>query len=149
VRAVLRHHTPPLLRLLAARDRLHDECDDVPALSTLARDAGLSRAHFIRSFTRAFGRSPHDYLIELRMERAKRALARGESVTEVCFAVGYESLGTFSRTFAERVGRSPRAWQRDARLALPSAELWPAIWVPGCFLGRLSTFGEALARAGL
>lgn len=93
-----------------------------------------------------FGRSPRDYLIELRMDRAKRALARGESVTEVCFAVGYESLGTFSRTFAERVGRSPRAWQRDARLVLPSAELWPAVWIPGCFLARLSTFGEALER---
>lgn len=135
--------TPPLHRLLAARDRLHDEIVDAPALATLARDVGLSRAHFIRSFTQVFGRSPRDYLIELRMDRAKRALARGESVTEVCFAVGYESLGTFSRTFAERVGRAPRAWQREARLVLPSAELWPAVWVPGCFLARFSTFGEA------
>jgi AraC-like DNA-binding protein len=141
--------TPPLHRLLAARDRLHDEIVDPPALATLARDVGLSRAHFIRSFANVFGRSPRDYLIELRMERAKRALARGESVTEVCFAIGYESLGTFSRTFAERVGLAPRAWQKEARLVLPSAELWPAVWIPACFLARLSTFGEALERRGV
>jgi AraC-like DNA-binding protein len=140
---------PSLHRIVAARDRLHDDIVGAPALDTLARDAGLSRAHFIRSFTRVFGRSPRDYLIELRIDRAKRALARGESVTEVCFAVGYESLGTFSRTFAERVGRAPRAWQKDARLVLPSAELWPAVWVPGCFLTRLSTFGEAHGRPGV
>jgi AraC-like DNA-binding protein len=138
---------PPatLRRLLRARDRLRDAPAIVPTLPELAADANMSRAHFLREFARAFGRTPKDYVIDLRLEHAKRALARGASVTEACFDVGYSSLGTFSRTFADRVGVSPRAWQRRVRTVLPSAELWPAVWIPGCFLQHYtpSTFGEA------
>jgi AraC-like DNA-binding protein len=111
---------------------------------SIRRACGASWAHFLRSFADAFGAPPHEYLTRIRMDQAKRALARGDSVTEVCLAVGYSSLGTFSRTFAARVGASPRAWQRRAWAAVPRAQ-WPALWVPGCFLtlytGR--TFGEA------
>ncbi len=133
-------------RLLRARDRLHDAPDAAPGLEVLAADVGLSRAHFLRSFAEAFGTTPHDYLTRLRLDEAKRALARGASVTEACFEVGFSSLGSFSRLFARRVGVPPRDWQRRVRVVLPSAELWPAVWIPGCFLlhHAPSTFGEAL-----
>jgi AraC-like DNA-binding protein len=132
-------------RLLSARDRLHDAPELAPRLDVLAADVGLSRAHFLRSFAEAFGVTPHDYLTHVRLDLAKRALARGASVTEACFDVGFSSLGSFSRMFACRVGVAPRDWQRRVRTVLPSAELWPAVWIPGCFLlsHAPSTFGEA------
>jgi AraC-like DNA-binding protein len=123
-------------RLARARARLHDAPEDAPRIEDLAAEVGLSRAHFLRSFAVAFGCTPHEYLTELRLDRAKRALARGASVTEACLDVGFASLGTFSRMFAARVGVSPRDWQRRVRTVLPSAELWPAVWVPGCFLTK-------------
>lgn len=134
-----------LARLLRARDRLHDMPTEAPGLSALAADVRLSRAHFLRSFTRAFGVTPHAYLTTLRLELAKRALARGASVTEACFDVGFSSLGSFSALFARRVGLPPRDWQRRVRTVIPSADLWPAVWIPGCFLVcGPSTFGEAM-----
>lgn len=134
-----------MVRLLRARDRLHDEPDAAPPVGALAEGVGLSRAYFLRSFAQAFGQTPHEYRTALRIDRAKRALAQGASVTEVCFEVGFSSLGSFSRLFSMRVGVAPRDWQRRARVVLPSAELWPALWIPGCFLVRHapSTFGEA------
>jgi len=134
-----------MVRLLRARERMQDVPDAAPRLDVLAGDVGLSRAYFLRSFSQAFGQTPHEYLTVLRLDRAKRALARGASVTEACFDVGFSSLGSFSRLFSERVGVAPRDWQRRVRVVLPSAELWPALWIPGCFLLQHtpSTFGEA------
>jgi AraC-like DNA-binding protein len=123
-----------LRRLLNARDLVHARLEEGVALARLADEAGLSRAHFCRSFRRAFGVSPHEYLVQLRMHQAQNLLAKGASVTEACFGVGFSSLGTFSRVFAARYGESPRAWQRRVRVTLPSAELWPAVWIPGCYL---------------
>jgi AraC-like DNA-binding protein len=143
---------PPatLARLLRARDRLHDEPAAAPTVAALAAEVRLSRAHFLRSFVRAFGVTPHDYLTAVRLDVAKRALARGASVTETCLDAGFSSLGSFSALFARRVGVAPRDWQRRVRTVLPSADLWPAIWIPGCFLARHapSTFGEAMFGAG-
>ena len=142
---------PPatLARVLRARDRLHDAPLEAPSVAVLAADVRLSRAHFLRSFAQAFGVTPHDYLTALRLDLAKRALARGASVTEACFDVGFSSLGSFSALFARRVGVAPRDWQRRVRTVLPSAALWPAAWIPGCFLVRHapSTFGEAMFGA--
>jgi AraC-like DNA-binding protein len=135
-----------MTRLLRARERLRDAPEAAPRLQVLAGEVGLSRAHFLRSFAEAFGMTPHEYLTSLRLGRAKRALARGASVTEACFDVGFSSLGSFSRLFAQHVGVAPRDWQRRVRTVLPSAELWPAVWIPGCFLTlhTPSTFGQAL-----
>jgi AraC-like DNA-binding protein len=123
-----------LRRLIRARDLARARFDDSLSVDELALAAGLSRAHFLRSFTRAFGVTPHQFVIDLRIDEARRQLARGASVTEACMAVGFSSLGSFSQTFAARVGASPRAWQRSVRAVLPSAELWPRIWIPGCFV---------------
>ncbi len=133
-------------RLLRARDRLQDAPREAPPLPVLAAEVGLSRAHFLRSFAQAFGTTPHAYLTDLRLRAAKRVLARGDSVTEACFEVGFSSPGSFSRLFSQRVGLAPRDWQRRVRTVLPSAELWPAVWIPSCFLAlhAPSTFGQAL-----
>ncbi|GAA1231768.1 helix-turn-helix transcriptional regulator [Kitasatospora nipponensis] len=90
-------------------DRDYAEPLDVAAL---ARDALMSSGHFSRSFRAAFGESPYSYLMTRRIERAKALLRRGDlSVTEVCFAVGCTSLGSFSSRFTELVGESPSAYR--------------------------------------
>ncbi|WP_412075339.1 helix-turn-helix transcriptional regulator [Streptomyces xanthophaeus] len=101
-----------LVRLRRARDRMdrdYAEPLDVPAL---ARTALMSPGHFSRSFRAAFGETPYSYLMTRRVERAKALLRRGDlSVTEVCFAVGCTSLGSFSSRFTELVGESPSAYR--------------------------------------
>jgi AraC-like DNA-binding protein len=75
-----------LRRLVLARDLLHAEPNRARSLDELARAAGLSRAHFARQFAATFGVSPHQYLVQLRLDAAKRELALGERVTDVCYA---------------------------------------------------------------
>jgi AraC-like DNA-binding protein len=122
-----------LTRLLRARDLLHADAERGPTLDELATTAGLSRAHLARQFAQTFGVPPHQYLVQLRLDRAKRALAAGESVTEVCYQLGFESLGTFSSSFRRRTGMSPREWQRATRPFVQSRGV-PVLYIPGCFL---------------
>lgn len=115
--------------LLRARDHADlayaDPATDVPAM---ARRAHVSTAHFARSFKEAFGETPHQYLQTRRIERAQELLRLTElTVGEVCAAVGYTSLGSFSATFKRTVGVSPTAFREQAR----EAELLARI--PGCF----------------
>jgi AraC-like DNA-binding protein len=104
-----------LVRLRRARDRIDRDYAqplDVPAL---ARTAHMSPGHFSRKFRAAYGESPYSYLMTRRIERAMALLRRGDmNVTEVCFAVGCSSLGTFSSRFTELVGMSPSAYRRQA-----------------------------------
>jgi AraC-like DNA-binding protein len=95
-------------RLLIARDVLRARYSEPLLLRELAASAGLSEFHFLRAYRAAFGETPHQHFTRLRLEHAKRALARGAAVTEVCFDVGYSSLGSFSTLFARATGRSPR-----------------------------------------
>jgi AraC-like DNA-binding protein len=98
-----------LLRAKDAMDRAFAEPLDVPAL---AKVANLSEAHFIRSFRAAFGETPHRYLRRRRVERSMFLLRETDrSVTDVCFSVGFTSLGTFSRTFREIVGEMPSEYR--------------------------------------
>ncbi|GAB3869608.1 helix-turn-helix transcriptional regulator [Kibdelosporangium lantanae] len=101
-----------LRRLRRARDRMDREYAqplDVPAL---ARTALMSPGHFSRRFREAYAETPYSYLMTRRIERAKALLRRGDlSVTEVCFAVGCTSLGSFSSRFTELVGESPSAYR--------------------------------------
>ncbi|GAA4684810.1 helix-turn-helix transcriptional regulator [Nocardioides nanhaiensis] len=93
-------------------DRSHAEPLDVPGL---AAEVGLSAGHLSREFKRAYGESPYSYLMTRRIERAMTLLRRGDlGVTEVCFAVGYGSLGTFSTRFSELVGCSPSEYRARA-----------------------------------
>jgi transcriptional regulator GlxA family with amidase domain len=99
-----------MLRARDAMDRTYAEPLDIPGL---ARIACVSRAHFIRTFRITFGETPHRYLQRRRVERAMFLLRESErSLTDICLDVGFNSLGTFSRTFREIVGEAPSAYRR-------------------------------------
>ena len=107
-----------LARLRRVRDRMDREYAQPLDVEALARDAYMSAGHFSREFRRAYGESPYGYLMTRRIERAMALLRRGDlSVTEVCFAVGCSSLGTFSSRFTELVGVPPSVYRREAASA--------------------------------
>jgi AraC-like DNA-binding protein len=117
---VTRHPNPSedRLRELAALRRVRDRIDREYArpldVESLARGIHMSAGHLSRRFKQTFGESPYSYLMTRRIERAMALLRRGDlSVTEVCFEVGFSSLGTFSTRFAELVGMPPSAYKAN------------------------------------
>jgi AraC-like DNA-binding protein len=123
--------------MLRARDAMDRTFAEPLRIPRLARIAKVSEAHFIRTFSATFGETPHRYLQRRRVERAMFLLRTTHlSVTAICFDVGFNSLGTFSRTFRDLVGESPAAFRRNG--PMPAA--------PTCFIMtwvRPSSFGEA------
>ncbi len=128
-----------LLRARDAMDRAYERPLDVPAL---ARIAAVSEAHFIRTFRAAFGETPHRYLQRRRLERSMSLLRETDrSVLQISLAVGFASVGTFSRTFREVVREPPTAYRRRARANAAAGA------VPTCFVmkwARPSSFGDAV-----
>jgi AraC-like DNA-binding protein len=108
-------HLRDLARLRRVRDRIDREYAQPLDVEALARDAHMSAGHLSRQFRLAYGESPYSYLMTRRVERAMALLRRGDlTVTEVCFAVGCSSLGTFSTRFTELVGVPPSTYRRRA-----------------------------------
>jgi AraC-like DNA-binding protein len=108
-----------LVRLRRVKDRIDREYAQPLDVEKLARDAHMSAGHLSRQFKMAYGESPYSYLMTRRIERAMALLRGGElSVTEVCFAVGCSSVGTFSTRFTELVGMPPSAYREQAAGAL-------------------------------
>lgn len=104
-----------LARLRRVRDRIDREYAQPLDVEALARGVHMSAGHLSRQFRQAYGESPYSYLMTRRIERAMALLRRGDlSVTEVCFAVGCSSLGTFSTRFTELVGMPPSVYRREA-----------------------------------
>ncbi|THA57416.1 AraC family transcriptional regulator [Streptomyces sp. A0958] len=111
-------HLRDLARLRRVRDRIDREYAQPLNVEALARGAHMSAGHLSREFRRAYGESPYGYLMTRRIERAMTLLRRGDlSVTEVCFAVGCSSLGTFSTRFTELVGMPPSTYRQEAARA--------------------------------
>jgi AraC-like DNA-binding protein len=107
-------HLVDLAWLRRVRDRIDREYAEPLDVEALARGAHMSAGHLSREFRRAFGESPYSYLMTRRIERATALLRRGDmSVTDVCFAVGCSSLGTFSTRFSELVGLPPSRYRRS------------------------------------
>jgi AraC-like DNA-binding protein len=133
---------PPARHLQRARDLADARYSQPLRVDDMAAAAGLSRAHFSREFRRAFGESPHGYLLNRRLERAAALLCNtDQSVAEVCFAVGLRSVGSFTTSFTRSYGASPTAY----RAAFPPAAAHAQ--VPACVIrvyGRPqnSTFRE-------
>jgi AraC-like DNA-binding protein len=101
--------------LRRVRDRIDREYAQPLDVEALARGAHMSAGHLSREFRLAYGESPYGYLMTRRIERAMALLRRGDlSVTDVCFAVGCSSLGTFSTRFTELVGVPPSTYRREA-----------------------------------
>jgi AraC-like DNA-binding protein len=133
---------PPDRHLLRAKDLADARYFDPLDVDDLAYAAGLSRAYFSREFRRAFGESPHAYLLTRRLERAAAMLrATDRSVADICFSVGSQSVGSFTTSFTRTYGISPTAYRAQFPPAADSAQ------VPACvvrFYGRpqRSTFRE-------
>ena len=107
-----------LARLRRVRDRIDRDYDQPLDVEALARDVHMSAGHLSREFKLAYGEPPYGYLMTRRIERAMALLRRGDlSVTDVCFAVGCSSLGTFSTRFTELVGIPPSAYRQHAAAA--------------------------------
>ena len=135
-----------LLRARDAMDRAYAEPLNVRAVAAVAH---ISEAHFIRSFRAAFGETPHRYLQRRRVERSMFLLRETDrSVTDICFDVGFTSLGTFSRTFREIVGETPSDYRVDHGPVMAPNCIWMAATRPVVAAGggtRSSSFGEAEA----
>jgi transcriptional regulator GlxA family with amidase domain len=107
-----------LVQLRRVRDRMDREYAQPLDVEALARGAHMSAGHLSRQFRLAYGESPYSYLMTRRIERAMALLRRGDmSVTDICFAVGCSSLGTFSTRFTELVGMPPSEYRRTAAQA--------------------------------
>ena len=122
-------HVPPARHLLRAKDLADARYFEALDVDDMARAAGLSRAHFSREFKRAFGESPHAYLLTRRLERAAALLrVTDRSVTDICLAVGLQSLGSFTTSFTRTYGVPPTAY----RASFPPASRDALI--PACVL---------------
>ncbi len=109
---------PPARHLTRAKDLADARYTEPLGVDDLARAAGLSRAHFSREFRRAFGDSPHAYLLTRRLERASALLRTTDrSVADICLSVGLQSVGSFTTSFTRTFGMSPTAY----RAAFPPA----------------------------
>jgi transcriptional regulator GlxA family with amidase domain len=119
---------PQLLRrLLRAKDRMDAASHEAWPVLRLATVSGISEAHFARSFKQAFGMPPHRYLLTRRIERATALLRDTQlPITDIAFATGWESLGTFGRTFRDVTGESPSALRPRLRAAAQQIERVPA-----------------------
>lgn len=116
-----------MFALRRVRDHIDLRFAEPTTLSDLAALAGMSRFHLVRRFRAAYGETPIRYLSRRRIERAQDLLRYANlTVTEVCMAVGYSSLGSFSSRFSELVGESPQAYQRRWADGSPH--------IPGCYL---------------
>jgi len=122
-------YAPPARHLLRARDLADARYAEPLTVQEMADAAGLSRAHFIRAFRRAFGESPHGYLMTRRLERAAMLLRNTDrQVADICLSVGLRSQGSFTTSFTRTFGCSPAAYR--ARYP-PAAE---RALVPGCIV---------------
>jgi transcriptional regulator GlxA family with amidase domain len=129
-----------LAKLCQVRSLIQDCFAQVLTLDDLCLEANLSPWHFLRAFRAAFGETPHDFLTRLRLARARELLTVStRPVTEICFDVGFSSLGSFSTLFRRHVGLSPVEFRRQVRswVTVPGRHPWA--FVPFCFWQHFST----------
>jgi len=122
---------PEVLERLDRARKFIDLCYDLPLnLDEISSHACFSRYHFLRLFRQAFNKTPHQYLVERRIEKAKELLSGNElRVTDVCFEVGFQSLGSFSSLFHKSVGHPPITFREKSRETQAAKRQ-----IPGCFL---------------
>jgi AraC-like DNA-binding protein len=146
-------------RMCRARNALRDLETEV-SVASAARTSALSRSHFIARYRTAFGETPHQTRLRARLDRAKQLLATSElPVTEICLAVGFSSLGSFSHSFRMRCGESPTRYRarlrRAAACGMPAERLAPhcltlmnAAWSEAAYFSRSAEPGVPLESAG-
>jgi len=117
-------------------------------LHNIADEANFSRFHFIRLFKTIYGKTPHHYLTQVRIDNAKRLLAAGSGTADVCFQVGFESVTSFAALFKKLVGTTPSAFQHGQAERKKAVAASPLQFIPNCFAEtqgwtKNSNFGEA------
>jgi AraC-like DNA-binding protein len=103
----------------------------------IADEACYSKYHFIRTFKSIYGKTPHQYLTAVRIEKVKELLEAGASVTDACFAVGFDSLGSFAGLFKRRAGMTPSEYRRRRLDRKKEMKDKPLTFVPGCFVAYI------------
>ena len=102
-------------------------------LDAISDEAYFSKYHFLRLFKKIYGKTPYQYLMSVRMDQAKTMLKEGNSVSEVCFAVGHDSLTSFTGLFKRKTGLSPSEFQKKQALRKADQAQAPLKYVPNCF----------------
>lgn len=124
-------------RLVRAKELIHDNFAEPLTLEDLALEADFSPWHFLRLFQQTFSRTPHQFLTELRLRKAKELLSlTSRSITDICFDIGFESLGSFSTLFRKWTGLSPQQYRRTVRAMVVVPGRMPAARIPACMLFR-------------
>jgi transcriptional regulator GlxA family with amidase domain len=135
-----------LRKLCQVRDLMRDCLDEPLTLADLSTEVDLSEWHFLRAFRAAFGETPHEFLTRLRLGRARDLLTvSSRPVTEICFDVGFSSLGSFSTLFRRQVGLSPTEFRRQVRSWVSIPGLHPWAFIPICFCEPYFTATSASA----
>jgi len=125
-------------RIVQAKLFIDDNFAEPIDAGDIADEACYSKFHFIRTFKTIYGRTPHQHLTHVRVEQAKEMLELGTSVTDTCFAVGFDSLGSFTRLFKSRVGFTPSEYQRQQIERKEQIRQEPLRFIPGCFAMQVS-----------
>ena len=120
-------------RLVRAKLFIDEHYAENIDIGNIADEAFSSQFHFIRQFKSIYRKTPHQYLISVRMEKAKDLLRSGASVSEVCYQVGFESLSSFSGLFKRLEGITPSAYLKEQLMKQARVKASPLSFVPGCF----------------
>lgn len=124
-------------RIVAAKRYIDDHFHEPVSLDHISREACFSRFHFHRLFTGIYQKTPHQYLTLKRIEQAGQLLAnRAMAIGDICNAVGFESIGSFSVLFKKETGFSPKGYREKLIRRKKAAHDSPLQFIPGCFAER-------------
>jgi AraC-like DNA-binding protein len=121
-------------RIATAKVYIDENYQDPIDLEEISQQAFLSRFHFHRLFTKIYRRTPHQYLTQKRLDKAKDLLSENKPVTEVCNEVGFESIGSFSVLFKKEIGFAPTYYRNMAWLKKQEQKKQPKKFIPHCFI---------------
>ena len=121
------------LQIVRAKLFIDENFDKAIDLDKIADAACFSKFHFVRTFRSIYGRTPHQYLTQVRIERSKELLADGETVAAACFKVGFDSITSFTGLFKRRTGLTPRQFQIERLEFKEGVSTKPLVYIPGCF----------------
>ncbi|HUR98543.1 MAG TPA: AraC family transcriptional regulator [Pyrinomonadaceae bacterium] len=133
------------LRAVRAKVFIDENFASAIDLSKVADEACFSKFHFIRLFKEIYGRTPHQYLTDVRIEKAKAYLEDGHAVAYACFKVGFDSISSFTGLFKRRTGQTPRQFQLDRQSFRQSVATAPLNHIPSCFAEKLLSEPRAVA----
>jgi AraC-like DNA-binding protein len=131
-------------RIVYARLFIDNYLDEKINLSNMAGEAAFSRFHFIRLFTSVYKKTPYQYLSYIRIEKAKQLLATNMSAAQVCYAVGFESVSSFTGLFKKMTGKTPAAYQHAQHKRRMSIAAAPLKYIPNCFAEKNGWVGQSV-----